>query len=239
MKKIIDHIKNNRYAQIFLAAFLLWLCFLILTIIVFYCDGHNAIDGDAFSLGNVVFVAVGALFTGLAFAGTVCTLFYQEKNRVKTTTLTVFLDAFQKIQTNEVFNKSKSFIQNKLDYSYRSLQKKYPNESIGIDKFKENYKGEDHENPIIFFGSTMEYIGAFVANDYMSKQVLFDYWGQIIIDTFEKIYKLYEKDKFPFPHYMYLYTEARKHEYEGKFQNKVQKWKEEFELLEMPIKSND
>jgi hypothetical protein len=215
--------KDKKY---FLIPISIWALLVVVSIIVF-SYGVSDKFGKEIPFGNLLFGAIGALFTGLAFAGTLSALVDQEKNSVKSSTLNVFLDVFQTILYDNYFTVAKNYIFGKFDSDYDRINKKYATELIDMDWLEKN-KGKywKEHKMIIKFCSTMEYIGVIVANDYMSKEVLFDYWHVFIIESYSKISKLFPNDRIIhyYPHFAYLYTQAKKEGSKNKFKKKILEW---------------
>jgi hypothetical protein len=200
---------KNKYIWLISVPVCLWLVVLIVVISYAFCKNNNDME---FSFANVVFVAAGALFTGLAFSGTIYAILLQDKNRIWTTTLNVYLDVIQKIRGDRLFNESLEYIMNKFDTDYKTLGDTITSMHKLLE-YKTEYP-QEFKN-ITTFCSMMEYVGVIVANDYMDTKVLFDYWKEIIVDSYKKIYQLFETDmknkKDPYPHYTILYQQAKKY----------------------------
>jgi hypothetical protein len=212
--------------QYFLIPIFIWVVLLVISVIIFFYGVSDKLV-DEILLGNFLFGAIGSLFTGLAFAGTLSALLYQEQNRLKASTLNVFLDVFQKILNNEKFTEAKTYILDRFDSDFNHLKDTYTNETIDmkwIEKHKDTYWNE--YKMLIKFCNTMEYIGVIVANNYISKEVLFDYWQKIIKESYMKVFKLFPHDNiiYSYPHFVYLYTQAEDETILNNFRTKILKW---------------
>ncbi|NDV59109.1 hypothetical protein [Bacteroides sp. 519] len=224
----------------FLIPIFIWFVLVIISIIVFSCGISDKIENEVI-FGNFLFGAIGALFTGLAFAGTLSALLYQEQNRLKASTLNVFLDVFQTILYDERFTEAKNYVMKKFDSDFSDIRGKYTNETIDmlwLEKHKDEYWNE--YKMLSNFCNMMEYIGVIVANDYISREVLFDYWQEFIKNSFSKISKFFPNENIVdfYPHFAYLYTQAEDKNNLRKFQMKISKWDNDLKIIDDGKRAN-
>lgn len=158
--------------------------------------------------------AVGVLFTGLAFLGTITAILIQQKNFLRQTSYDAIKNVLNKVQDDEKYIESRDFILQSLPVEIKKIQES--ENDIGTKELKKyNYQGFSH---LLYFCRTMEYIGIVSKNDYVDEKVLIQYIGKTIIETFHILFRILNVDikrmgddsAFYFVHYRYLYHLATK-----------------------------
>jgi len=164
---------------------------------------------------NMAYVAATALFTALAFGVTWLTLRSQRKDLVRKTTLDVFTNVFNDIQTELDFLKSKDYVfSNHFKNGLNFLEEQKGKGNVLIDDFKKLKMDDQSEEQkeiqctpkkkrtnrkkfdelILYFCNKMEYIGIIVKNKYIDETIL-DYFGKTIIQSHEKLKPLLEAER--------------------------------------------
>ncbi len=149
---------------------------------------------------NTVYVALGALFTALAFGGALCSILYQHWTTLRATSLEVFTKTFNSMLTDAKFNKT-------LQYILHHAHEQKTIEELKQEKIKskDNYEIEAYKT-LFYFCDKMEYIGILIKQKYISNALLFPY-GKKISDAFNILNKwsFFEgNNKKRFIHFRYL-----------------------------------
>lgn len=130
---------------------------------------------------NTAYVAAGALFTAFAFGGAVFTIWYQQKNTLKATTLDVFTGIFDKIQNDKFFIRATNYVFYEL-ISYLEKNEELEVGSRELKKIKA-CKQITAYNYVMYVCKKMEYIGVLIKNEYISQELL-NYYGDTIIRAY-------------------------------------------------------
>jgi hypothetical protein len=177
---------------------------------------------------SIAYVAAGALFTAIAFIGTLWINLKIHKNAVRASSLNAFLNVFEKIQNEKKFNDARKYVLNTLPKDLETIRTNNPEiteigtrelKTMGKPKDKSNAKNEvitTGYNHVIYFCGKMEYLGLLLKNKYIEDESLLDYFGNIIIDSYKNVKDILAVDKKRNQnkthsiHYAYLYYAALK-----------------------------
>lgn len=189
--------------------FILWASSPItITYLVNFLNEHSVIDFPRENI-NIYYVSIGALFTALAFLGTISAILIQQSNLSKQTSFDVIKNVLNKVQNDKKYIEAIDYILEELPSILIILQDNV--EVIGSKEIKS--KTKSGFNHLLYFCRTMEYIGIVAKNKYVEEKILIQYLGKTIIETFNILFPILKVDiqrlgnnaPFYFVHYRYLY----------------------------------
>lgn len=207
-----------------IAVFAFWLVFLIIPIL------HLITDKETLNSISSVYVMIGALFTGLAFAVTYASLLTQNKGLKDQLAMDTLSNTIDLILDSDRFRESRKYVMSKTFYNHVDILKRIKDDDlIYIEDWEKLDNGEKAENTtseyvnsyksyekLIFFCGRMEYMGIVLKNKGVDYTVL-DYFGNTIIESYARIEPYITNSRIRFGetyyfHYTYLYNLAKQRE---------------------------
>ena len=204
-----------------IAVFVFWLLFLIIPIFQLIT---NQVRLDSI---NSIYVMVGALFTGLAFAVTYISLLVQNKSLKEQLAMDTLSNTMDLILDSNRFRESRKYVMSKTFYSHIDILKKMKDDDpIYIEDWKKLDNTSSNQNPaantyedyekLIFFCGRMEYLGIVLKNKGIDYTIL-DYFGNTIIESYKRLEPYIENSRKRYGenyyfHYTYLYAWAKHRE---------------------------
>lgn len=208
---------------------LLSVCVILLWLMFFFAPNITLIGEKELLQGcpkdirshlNIAYVAAGALFTAIAFIGTLWINLKIHKNAIRASSLDGFLNVFEKIQNEKKFNDARKYVLDRLPQDLQIL--KETGQTIGLKEIKSikiNNNKDDKTtayNHIMYFCGKMEYFGLLLKNRYIEEESILDYFGDTIINSYKNVKAILEveqnrrKDITYYIHYAYLNDVALK-----------------------------
>ncbi|MDR0543311.1 MAG: hypothetical protein LBH19_14015 [Dysgonamonadaceae bacterium] len=160
--------------------------FVIVTWFLFHCwaDDYFINQTDGNELNNA-YVAAGALFTAIAFLGTIFVFFYQYKTELRKTSLTVFTTVYSGMQNDPRLNEAFKYILKNIDRTTETVTHtkticELKKEDIYIPRKRDKKEVAKRFWSLIYFCDRMEYLGTLIKNDYIDISLLYSRGRDIV-----------------------------------------------------------
>ena len=141
---------------------------------VFYGEKINEVERL-----NAVYVALGAFFTALAFAGALWAIDEQRKTALRATSIEIFTKTYQTIMTDTKINKT-------LEYILKRSKEQKTVESLKKGTVYLNKKPENLYRCLFYFCDKMEYVGILMKQKYLDRSLLYPN-GEKIVTAFDTL----------------------------------------------------
>lgn len=159
------------------------LCIFIIVIWILFhiCSGLFKDDTNNSHL-NTAYVAAGALFTAIAFLGTVFMFLYQHETEMKKTSLGIYQSIYSGMMNDPKFNDAFRYILRCINRKDKTIlnRKTIAQLSKETVKLPQQKTAITRLNTITYFCDKMEYLGILISKDYLDISLFYNNGYNII-----------------------------------------------------------